>query len=482
MESLWIPFAALGALIVVFFAIIIIRTIRFTPKPQQKPLESQETVDRDRVVENLRTLVRFKTVSYRDPSLEDDAEFENMIAKLPELYPNVYAKCSLTRLPDRALLYHWKGKNEGDCSVMMAHYDVVPVNADAWDKPPFEAILEDGVIWGRGTLDTKVTFASILYAADRLIASGFVPEHDVYFAFSGGEEVNGKGASNIVDYFEENKISPELVVDEGGAVVEGVFPGVSAPCGLIGIAEKGMMDVCYTAKSAGGHASAPKPHTPVGTLSAACVKIEGHPFKSHLSEPVAQMFDTLGRHSNFLYRMIFANLWCFSPVLDMICKKSGGELNALMRTTVAFTQMSGSSAANVIPPKASMVSNMRLNPLDTVDSALEYLKKTIDDESVELSLINGMNPSRISVTDCDGYSKVSLAISSTWKGTIVAPYLMVQCSDSRNWGRISDKVYRFSAMDLTSEERATIHGNNERIRIETAHRAVEFYIRLMRSC
>lgn len=482
MEYLWIPFASLGALIVVLFAIVLIRTLRFKPESLEKASQNEETIDKDKIVENLRTLVRCKTVSYRDHSLEDNAEFEKLISLLPTLYPNVYEKCTLTRLPDRALLYRWKGKNEGNVSVMMAHYDVVPVNADAWEKPPFEAILEDGVIWGRGTLDTKVTFASILYAADKLIGEGFQPENDIYFAFSGGEEVNGMGASNIVDYFEQNNITPAMVVDEGGAVVEGVFPGVSAPCGLIGIAEKGMMDVCYKAKSAGGHASAPKPHTPVGILSDACCKIENHPFKSHLSAPVAEMFDTLGRHSSFVYRMIFANLWCFSPVLDMICKKSGGELNALMRTTVAFTQMEGSSASNVIPPEAKMVSNIRLNPFDTMDSGIEYLKKTVDNDAVEISIIHGMNPSRISRTDCESYEKVALAIRSTWKGTIVSPYLMVQCSDSRHWGRISDRVYRFSAMDLTSEERATIHGNNERIRVDALARASEFYVRLMKMC
>jgi carboxypeptidase PM20D1 len=166
----------------------------------------------------------------------------------------------------------------------------------------------------------------------------------------------------------------------------------------------------------------------------------------------------------------------------MLCKKSGGELNALMRTTVAFTQMTGSSAANVIPPEAEMISNIRLNPLDSIDSATAYLKKTVNDASVEISLIDGMNPSAISQTDCPAWDKVASAVASTWKGCIVSPYLMVQCSDSRHYGSISNHVYRFSAMDLSAAERATIHGHNERIRLETIGKAVEFYIRLMGKC
>ena len=75
---------------------------------------------------------------------------------------------------------------------------------------------------------------------------------------------------------------------------------------------------------------------------------------------------------------------------------------------------------------------------------------------------------------------IAPAVANTWKGCIVSPYLMVQCSDSHHWGVISEKVYRFSAMDLTSEERKPIHGHNERIRLETANSAVEFYIRLMK--
>ena len=470
------------AAVLIFVAVILVRTAKFQPKAQPELSTEAVEFDRDKAVSNLAELVKCKTISHADHSLEDDGEFEKLISKLPALYPNVFEKCEFSRLPDRAILFRWPGKSAEEPAVLMAHYDVVPVNEENWDKPAFDAIIEDGVMWGRGTLDTKATFNGALFAADTLIAQGFVPEHDVYLAFSGGEEVNGPGARNIVELFRMQGLVPGVVVDEGGAVVENVFPGVKAPCGLIGIAEKGMMNTQFRAVSAGGHASAPKPNMPVDLLANACVQVVDNPFKMHLTKPVAEMFDTLGRHSTFLYRMIFANLWCFGWVLDLLGQRSGGEMNALLRTTVAFTQMEGSSARNVIPPEAKMVANMRLNPDDTVESAMEYLRKTVDNDRVEITTLNAFNPSRISRTDCDGWDRVAAAVGETWPGCIVSPYLMVQCSDSRHWGAISDRVYRFSAMDLSAEERATIHGNNERIRLETISKAVEFYIRLIRKC
>ncbi len=468
------------SLVLIFLAIVLIRTAIFVPKKQVQGEYEEINFDKEAAISALAELVKCKTVSRYTHDEEDDAEFEKLIGLLPNLYPNVFKFCELQKFEDRGLLFRWPGKTVGEPLVLMAHYDVVPVAEEKWDKPPFDAIIEDGVMWGRGTLDTKVTVNGILSASNNLISEGFVPENDIYFAFSGGEEVNGLGACHIVDYFEKQGITLRAVVDEGGAVVENVFPGVKAPCAMVGIAEKGLLDLKYEIQSNGGHASAPKAHTPVGELSAACCNVEDHPFKCHITEPVKQMFDTLGRHSTFVYRMIFANLWCFRPVLDMIAKKSGGEMNALMRTTVAFTQMKGSDASNVIPPTATMVSNIRLNPADTIDSAIDYIKKTVGNDRISVTKIHGNEPSRISRTDCEGYERVAKAIADTWKGTIVSPYLMVQCSDSRHYGKISDKVYRFSAMDLTSEERASIHGNNEKIRLETLCRAVEFYIRLIK--
>ena len=469
-------------LLAVFVAVIAIRTARFKPKAQPALSNEEYKFYKDAAVDALAQLVRCKTVSYVDHSLEDNAEFDKLISLLPGLYPRVFDVCSVQQLPDRALLLRWPGKNHGDPAVLMAHYDVVPVNEENWEKPPFAGILENGILWGRGTLDTKVTFNGIFSAANYLIGKGFQPENDIFFAFSGGEEVNGMGAPNIVQYFIDHNIQPAIVVDEGGAVVENVFPGVKVPCGMIGIAEKGMMNVQYRTVSKGGHASSPKPHTPVGILAAACKKVEDHPFKAHIAGPAAQMFDTLGRHSSLLYRIIFANMWCFGWVIDLLGRTSGGEMNALVRTTVAFTQMEGSSARNVIPPEAKMVANMRLNPHDSIGSALAYLKKTVNNPDVEITVLEGSEPSPISETNCPAWDKVASAVANTWKGCLVTPYLMVQCSDSRHYGKLSNHVYRFSAMDMTAVEGGSIHGNNERIRVETVAKAVEFYIRLMKQC
>ena len=91
-----------------------------------------------------------------------------------------------------------------------------------------------------------------------------------------------------------------------------------------------------------------------------------------------------------------------------------------------------------------------------------------------------MDPSRISATEGEAWEMMKTAIQTTWTDALVSPYLMLACSDSRHYGAISDHVYRFSAMALSKEERGEIHGNDERIPVETVVKTVQFYIRLIR--
>lgn len=476
MLALYIILAAIAVLI----AVVLIRTFAFRPKDLKKPEETQVEVDRQRAVENMQQIIRCKTVSSRNPELVDEAEFSKFRELLKTLYPTFHERCELKRIGPSGILYFLKGQNSDSPCVFMSHYDVVPADESAWQKPAFEGIIEDGVLWGRGTLDTKITLLGALESAESLLKNGFVPKNDMYFSFSGDEEINGPSAPAIVDYLQQNGIKPAFVLDEGGAVVENVFPGVKKPCALIGTGEKGIMDVELSLESNGGHASAPPPHTLVGRLSAACVKVEKAPFKTRLTTPVAQMYDTLGRHSTFVYRMVFSNLWLFRPVLNMLCTKKGGEMNALMRTTCAFTMMKGSMSTNVLPNKASMVANIRIMGGDTTNSVIADLHKKIDDDSIKINKMHGTDPSLFSRTDTPGWDALKEAVNETWPKAIVSPYLMVAASDSRHFCRISDCVYRFSTMELTGEERASIHGNDERIPIEKIVKTVAFYTRLMK--
>ena len=475
-------FWLLPAALMIFIAVLVIRAVQFVPQKEEPAVSADEPFEQDKAIRDLQALIRCKTVSYRDKSLEDNAEFEKLEALLPTLFPHVHKVCTFRKLGPRSLLFHWKGKSAAAPGVLMAHYDVVPVDESLWSRPAFDAEIVDGVMWGRGTLDTKGTLLGVLEAADNLIAKGFVPENDLYLAFAGDEEISGEGCPTIVRYLTEQGVKPAFVLDEGGAVVENVFPGVKEPCALVGIGEKGPTDVKLTLETSGGHASTPPPHTPVGLLAKAVTNIERHPFPFTLTEPARQMFDLMGRRSTFLFRLIFANLWCFAPVLNLICKKSGGELNALVRTTVAFTQMQGSAASNVLPPKAWVGANLRLIGDETPESAAAYLQKHCGDKRIKVEIVHGMAPSPVSRTDDEPWQRLKAAIRATWGDVLVSPYLMLSCSDSRHYGKVSDHVYRFSAMALSKEERGMIHGNDERVPVATILKTVQFYQRLIRSC
>ncbi len=477
-----IVFYVVLLLLLVFLGIIVIRAAMFRPCRSENAQTKLVEVDEKAALDRFRQMIRLNTVSSPDSDKEDAQAFVDFQELLLKAYPAVAKTCEHRIIGKHGIMYHWKGKSDQAPSVLMAHYDVVPVNETEWQEPPFSAVVKDGEVWGRGTLDTKGTLHGVMEAAELLIQQGFTPENDVYLAFSGNEEIFGADAPSIVAELKKRGVQPAFVLDEGGAIVEGVFPGVKKSAALIGTAEKGVACIDLIAKGKGGHASAPAKRQALGTLGRALCRLEKNAMPFTLTKPALEMFDTLGRESTFAYKLLFANLWYFAPLLNLVCKASGGELNALVRTTCALSLAEGSKAYNVLPACAKAGINLRIISGDTKQAVLDRLKSIIDDENVEIRLVSWQSPSVVSQTGDEPWNRLKSAISAAYPGVLVSPYLMLAGSDSRHYGEISEHVYRFSAMPLSKEQRGLIHNANERIPVSYIKNYVRFFAQVIRQC
>ena len=453
---------------------------------------------KQRAEENLSLMIQCKTVSNRDYDKEDSAEFKKFHDLLKKRFPLLYRKHKPLTLGRNALVFYIQGTSNPDAdpkgeeaSVLMAHY-VVPAEGEKWDKEPFSGHIDEEYIWGRGAIDTKGTLCAVLSAVEEKLSADWKPEHDLYLAFSGEEEIDGESCPSVVQWLKENEVKVSFVLDEGGAIVDKVLPGQRKSCAMIGIAEKGSISVSCSISLAGGHASAPPEHTTAGLISQAVCSIEKGRFKAQFTEPVRKMFASAAPYCAQPYKFIFSHSRFFSPLLKTLSPLMGSEFNALMHTTCAVTKMEASQAYNVIPPVSTFGLNIRLLGRDTIEGALKHIEKRCKKvetylqnktkqnvKQIQISVLTGDNPSRVSSTNCSQWNMLNDVIASQWPDVFVSPYLMMACTDSRHYGEISDMVYRFSPMPMTKEDRAMIHGKNERIKRENLYQAVEFYTQLL---
>ncbi|MCY7364827.1 MAG: M20/M25/M40 family metallo-hydrolase [Frankiaceae bacterium] len=432
-------------------------------------------VDAAAAAERLARLVRIPTISSRDPEQVDEAAFARFREELAALYPRLHAALEREVLGTGALLYRWPSGSDAPPLVLMAHYDVVPVEGQDWRDDPFSGRIADGLVHGRGALDDKGSLVAVAEAVESLLAQGSVPRRDVYLSFGHDEEVFGAGAPLAVAALTARGVQPWAVLDEGGAVVSGVFPGVDGPIAVVGLAEKGMLDLELTTTDAGGHASAPAPGGATARLARAVLRLDDDPFPARLDDVVLQMVDTVGRQARGAHRALFAHAAALRPVLARVLAGSSRQGNALVRTTVAITQLEGSPASNVLATRARANANIRIALGETVTSAVEHVRRVVDDPSVVLRVVHGNDPSPVSRTDHEPWALVSRAVRAVYPDATVTPYVMVQASDARHFAQISDSVYRFMPFDLSAEELATIHAADERLSIAALGRGIGFY-------
>ncbi len=432
-------------------------------------------------IEHLRALIRIPTVSRADESQVDAAAFEEFRAELARLYPRVHT-LELEVVAGGSRLFRWPGRGLGDPSVLMAHYDVVPADEPGWTHDAFGGeLLGAGAeqrIWGRGAIDDKGMLCCILEAVEAALAEGAVPASDVYLSFGHNEETLGAGAEAIVALLTSRGIRCGLVIDEGGAIVEGLLPGVEGPIAMIGLSEKGIAGVELIAEKQGGHAATPAPNGATAVLARAILRLEAHPSRAVLPEPSIAMLEAAsGRASGargWLYRHARALRWPLAGVLA----RSGPEQAAVVRTTRAVTRLSGSAGDNVLAERATAMVNVRIATGSTVERAVADIRAVVGD-GIRVRLVYGSDPPPVSRREGPAWDALTRAIAEVFPRTIPSPYIMIQASDARHFTRISDSVYRFLPFDLTLEEREALHAIDESIRVSTYLDGTRFFRRLV---
>ncbi len=389
----------------------------------------------------------------------------------------------LERINDYALIYKWKGTNSSQKPIgLTSHYDVVPVlegTETNWEHDPFGGVVADGMIFGRGTLDDKIGVIGILEAVEYLLGEDYTPERDVYLMFGFDEEIGGElGAKAIAKTLRNRGIQFEFVLDEGGAIVENMVPGVDQPVAVVGIAEKGSATAELTIEGSGGHSSQPKDHTNIGRIAAAIAKLEDTQFDEELRGPVNNLFEFVAPEMSFPLKYVFANKTIFKPIIEKILLKEPATA-ALLRTTIAPTIFQAGEQYNALPEKASAIINLRLMPGDSLEDVEKFIKETIDDEDIKVK-VSGIEASKVSSVDSWHFKSIQQAARNVYKEAIVAPYLMFAGSDARPYDQISDNTYRFLPVLITGDDLNKMHGTNEQVSEENFINAIIFYVEIIK--
>lgn len=472
--------AALGALVVVLAGRAALMS---PPSFDAGPAVSLPEVSLEAAAARLSGALQIPTISIKD-GRGDPESFRRFHAMLQREFPRVHETMTRETINEHSLVYRWKGTDASAAPILLlAHMDVVPVEPGTeadWKQPPFSGAIVDGEIWGRGAMDDKTAVMGIMEAAEALLGVGFTPRRTVVIAFGHDEEVGGKnGAQAIAARFEANGEHFSVIVDEGGAVVDGSLPGVEVPVALVGIAEKGYASIELIVSSDGGHSSMPAPKGAIARLGRAVRLLDEHQMPGRIDGPTRTMLEAVGPHMPFALRIGVANLWLLKPLLVKVML-SQPPAAASVRTTTAPTIFEAGSADNVLPQQARAVVNFRILPGDTVETVLAHVRAVVGDAGIEARCLDHCwDPSKPSPVDTEGFTALSQAIVHTFPEAVVAPYLVVGATDAHHYQHLGDGAYRFLPLVMKDEERSRLHGTGERTTVGGYGRAIRFYLELL---
>ena len=462
--------------VVGLISVLLFNTFRFkTTKASGKALQISGIGDS--VAQHLSEALQIKTISFGDTLAIDTVEFLKFRSFLERTYPMIHAQLPKMIFSEFSYVFTWKGKDTTLAPhVMMAHMDVVPVEAVAeskWAVPPFSGSIIKDTIWGRGAVDDKASVIGILETVEQLLKENYQPQRTIYLCFGHDEEITGRrGAAKIAEWFKQNNIKPQLVLDEGGVVDTERFKKSGRPIAVIGVGEKGYCNIDLTVEIPGGHSSMPANETAIDVLNKAIEKIRVKQMPGRITPAVQEMLGRISEVDGFVTKLGVSNEWLLRSAIISKMEKDK-QTNAMVHTTLVPTIVKAGIKDNVIPTVAKATFNSRILPGETSDDVVAFVKKVVNDDRVQVKkqTISLFEPSATTSTKHPMFLKVEDAVFKTVPNVYVTPYLIIGATDSRYFRPFSDAVLNF--VPITDPK--GFHGIDERISISDLKSTIFFY-------
>lgn len=426
--------------------------------------------------QTLAKMISCKTISNLNET--DKTCFYSFHDTMKSLFPHIFSVCK-TEDFNGSLLMKWEGTSDSSQVLFMNHFDVV-VPTGEWKHNPFGAEIEDGRLWGRGTIDDKSGVFGMLQAADELAEKGFVPKNTIYFETGCDEEINGENCLTIAKALKERGIKFDWILDEGGMITDDPISGAKGRFAMVGVGEKACVDIKFTANSAGGHASTPSKNDSLLRLAKfmnECSKKKI--FDVYMSPTVCRMFKVVSKKMSGPLKMLMGHPVLFKPLLQKVMSTIP-VANAFLTTTVAFTRAEGSNANNVLPAKAWVIANMRVSHHQGIKDSVDKISALAKKYDLEIEILDPGFPSNLSSYETKGFKLIEQAVAHSRDDVdATVPYIMTGASDSRFMSIVSDNCYRFVPFLADAKQISTVHGIDENINIDTLASGVDFYKYMM---
>ncbi len=462
------------ALLVVLLAVLLINTARKTAGARKlRPAEMQYSdEDVQNYAERLGKMIQCPTVSVKDSY--DDTAFAQLRDTMQALFPTVHAHAEKLTFSDDCWIYKIEGQDKTRNIMLMSHHDVVAADGE-WKHAPFAAEIYDGKIWGRGTVDTKTPLFAEFSALEELLSAGYEPPCNVYIGSSHNEELGGDGIPTALRYFQEQGITFEVILDEGGAVIEPPLGGMHCEkCAMVAVHEKGRYKLECTATADNAHASltAAAKATPIERMTDFIHEVRTKDiFVRRLNLQVTAMFTHLAPYCAFPMKVLFSNLWLFGGLLKAVMPKLNAQAGGLIGTTCAFSKIEGTTESK------QCSATVMLRSVDEADMQhdIESLKSVAEKYGVEVQILPESEYHGPADMARPAFSYTMDCIGQVFPQYPASPFILPAGTDARTLTDVCDCVLRFAPIQLSAQQLASVHAENENIDLSAVAQAVQFY-------